>query len=64
MAKRDSTEDYNGSKAREITVVCIESILENQRKINPYKDYKSFLYSSGITEIFLTQVTPQPLPLR
>ena len=39
-------------------VVCIEEILKNQREINPYKDYKIYLYRLGIIEIFLTRFTP------
>ena len=63
MVQRHSEENYNGSEAWEIIVVCIEAILENHKEIPLQKIYKNCLYSSGITEISLTKVTPQPLSL-
>ena len=39
------------------------AILEKSEKSRPENNYKNFLYSSGITEIFSSEVTPQLLPL-
>ena len=49
--------------AKGIYTEVAEKYQRSQRRFDQHKIYKNFLYSSGMTEIFFSKVTPQPLPL-
>ena len=51
------------SEAKEIYTKVVEKYQRSQRGVDQDKIYEKCLYSSGITKIFHSKVTPQPLPL-
>ena len=59
MAEGDKAEFHIVQRQREFTLKICRAISEKSEKSRPENNYKNCLYSSGITKIFSSEVTPQ-----
>ena len=63
MAEGDKAECHTVQRQGEFTLKLQSNIREVREESTSTKSTKYCLYSSGITEIFFSKVTPQLLPL-